>query len=54
MDAYRCDGPYLTRVGVIGVLTVKEVSTENALMSHIEFIAATSTTYSALGFISIH
>ena len=36
-------------IGVAGMLTVKGVSTENALMSPIELMAATDTTYSALG-----
>ena len=35
--------------GVAGVLTVKGVSTENALMSPLELMAATDTTYSASG-----
>ena len=35
-------------IGVAGVLTVKGVSTESALMSPIELMAATNTTYIAL------
>ena len=35
--------------GVVGVLTVKDISTENTLVSPLELMAATDTTYSALG-----
>ena len=36
-------------VGVVGVLTVKGVSTESKLTSPLELMAATNTLYSALG-----
>ena len=49
MIAYRCDGPSIPPVGVDGVLTVKGVASEIALMSPIELVADTITLYSPLG-----
>ena len=48
MIAYRCDGPSIPPVGVVEVLTVKDVALEIALTTPIELVADTITLYSPL------